>query len=189
VYCDDEQDKAKLITGVLMSNYRYDFQKIFLEHTPGPYDPEHREFIEQIASALYERLEELPALEQWPEGVRKFFVLYEFNYQVGNGGFAQAAYNTPNLFPIALEAYESLGLHEAASLCRRAWEMLPAELTSQIEKGVIDSDSLEEVFEHFDDSEMSALDESIPDEFWVDDVLQSIAEKHSAEFMQLDSLL
>jgi hypothetical protein len=67
--------------------------------------------------------------------------------------------------------------------------MLPAELTSQIEKGVIDSDSLEEVFEHFDDSEMSALDESIPDEFWVDDVLQSIAEKHSAEFMQLDSLL
>lgn len=186
-YCHDN-DRTKLVAGVFMSNYRYDIQKIFSEHTPGPYDPENRRFIEQIASALYERLEDLPPLEQWSEGVRKFFVLYEFNYQVGNGGFAQAAYNTPNLFPMALDAYESLGCHEAAALCRRAWEKLPAELTSQIEKGIVDTDSLEDVFEHFDDSEMSELDGTIPDEFWADDVLQGVAEKHVDEFLMLDTL-
>ncbi len=172
-----------------MSAYRYNFTKIFGGHIAGPYDPERREFIEQIASALYERIEDLPPIEEWPDPVRQFYALYDFNFQVGNGGFAQAAYNVPHLFPIALSTFEKLGLRDAAAICRKALAILPDEITSQIEKGVIDTDSLEDVFEHFDDSEMAELDEAIPDEFWADDKLQRLAEDNRAAFLSLDSML
>lgn len=172
-----------------MSAYRYDFTKIFDGHTDGPYDPERREFIEQIASALYERVEDLPPFEEWPEPVRQFYAIYDFNFQVGNGGFAQAAYNVPHLFPIALRAFEHLGLKDAAAICREALAKLPDEITSQIEKGIIDTESLEDVFEHFDDSEMAELDEAIPAEFWADDKLQRLAEDNREAFVSVDSLL
>jgi hypothetical protein len=172
-----------------MSSYRYDFNEIFDAHVPGPYDPERREFIEQIASALYERVEELPAIEEWPAPVRQFYALYDFNFQVGNGGFAQAAYNVPYLFPIVLNTFEILGLEDAAAICRKALAMLPDEINSQIEKGIIDTDSLEDVFEHFDDSELAELDEAIPDEFWADDKLQQLAQENQDAFLSVDSML
>jgi hypothetical protein len=172
-----------------MTHYRYDFRKIFAEHTPGPYDPERREFIERIASALYERVEDLPPMEEWPAPVRQFYALYDFNYQVGNGGFAQAAFNVPELFPIVVQAFDDFGLRDAAATCRRALAMLPAEISAQIEKGIIDTDSLEEVFEHFDDSEMQSLDENIPDEFWADDKLQELAQANREAFLSVDSML
>lgn len=172
-----------------MSAYRYDFAKIYNGHFDGPYDPEQREFIEQIASALYERVEDLPPIEEWPAPVRQFYALYDFNFQVGNGGFAQAAYNVPHLFPIALSAFEDLGLKDASAICRKALAMLPAEISSQIESGVIDTESLDDVFEHFDDSEMAQLDESIPDEFWADESLQKLAETNRDAFLSVDSML
>ena len=46
-----------------------------------------------------------------------------------------------------------------------------------------------EVFEHFDDSEMSQLDESIPDEFWADDKLQELAETNPDAFLSIDSMV
>ena len=172
-----------------MSGYRHDFQKIFASHVNGPYDPEHRKFIEKIPSALYERLEDMPPFEDWPTPVRQFYAVYDFNFQVGNGGFAQAAYNVPELFSVALDAFEQFKLPKAAAICRQALAMLPQEISTQIEKGVIDSDSLEDVFEHFDDSEMSQLDESIPDEFWADDKLQELAETNPDAFLSIDSMV
>lgn len=172
-----------------MTAYRYDMSKIIDGHIDGPYDPEQREFIEQIASALYERVEDLPPISEWPAPVRQFYAVYDFNFQVGNGGFAQAAYNVPHLFPIALNTFEELGLRNAAALCRKALAMLPAEITTQIEKGIIDNASLEDVFEHFDDSEMAELDESIPDDFWADASLQRLAEKNRQAFLSVDSML
>ncbi len=43
-----------------MSSYRRNFSKLLADHKDGPYDPEHREFVENIASARYERYEDLP---------------------------------------------------------------------------------------------------------------------------------
>jgi hypothetical protein len=121
--------------------------------------------------------------------VRQFYALYDFNFQVGNGGFAQAAYNVPYLFPIVLNTFENLGLEDAAAICRKALAMLPGEIKSQIEKGIIDTDSLEDVFEHFDDSELAELDEAIPDEFWADDKLQQLAQENQDAFLSIDSML
>jgi len=169
-----------------MNSYRYSFSKLLSEHQDSPYDPEKREFVEDIASALYERYEDLPSICDWPTVVRYFFACYDLNYQVGNGGFAQAAYNVPELFPIAVEAFEYFGHQEAAQLCQTAIAMLPPELAEHFKKGLTDSPDLQEVFDHFDDSAMQTLDEQIPDNFWVDDRLQQLVEENRNEFLSID---
>jgi hypothetical protein len=154
-------------------------------HTEAPYDPERREFIEHVATALYERHEQFP---RWPESVRHFYACYDLNFQVGNGGFAQAAYNVPHLIPVAQAAFERFGRPKAAELCRRAAAMLPAELAEHAAKGFVGEETLEEVFAHFDDSAMAALDAELPAEFWADDALQRLVERHREDFASLDNL-
>ena len=56
-----------------MNSNRCSFSKLLTEHQDSPYDPEKREFIEDIASALYERYEDLPSICDWPAVVRYFF--------------------------------------------------------------------------------------------------------------------
>ena len=73
-----------------MNSNLHSISKLLSEHQDSPYDPEKREFVEDIASALYERYEDLPSISDWPTVVRYFFACYDLNYQVGNGGFAQA---------------------------------------------------------------------------------------------------
>ena len=158
---------------------RYNMRKILAEHVDGPYDPERRRFIETVASALYERHKKFP---QWPESVRLFYACYDINFQVGNGGFAQAAYNVPELLPVAQKAFERFGRKQAADLCRRAVEMLPAELREHLDKGLRDRTTIEEVFEHFSESGMAELDAIIPDEFWADDALQELVQRNRKDF-------
>jgi hypothetical protein len=152
---------------------------LLADHTDAPYDPKKREFIEGVATRLYDRHEEFA---HWPESVRHFYACYDLNYQVGNGGFAQAAYNVPHLIPVAQAAFEKFGRRSAAELCRRATSMLPTELTAHAEKGFMGGESLEEVFAHFDTSAMAVLDQDLPREFWADDALQALVEQHRADF-------
>jgi hypothetical protein len=159
--------------------------KILAEHTDVPYDPEHREFIEDIASALYDRHK---SFARWPESVRHFYACYDINHQVGNGGFAQAAYNAPELLPIAQEAFEKFGRKQAADLCRRAVSMLPAELAEHAAKGLTHTESIQATFDHFKDSAMAQLDQSLPEEFWADDMLQELVQKHRRDFVLVDRI-
>jgi hypothetical protein len=168
-----------------MANHRYSLAKILAGHVDAPYDPERREFIEKIASALYERHEQFP---RWPESVRLFYACYDINYQVGNGGFAQAAFNVPELLPVAQKAFEEFGRKQAADLCRRAMSMLPAELREHLAKGLKDGPSLGDVFDHFSESEMAKLDENLPAEFWADDALQELVQQHRQDFESVDRI-
>ncbi|MEO1618380.1 MAG: DUF4375 domain-containing protein [Planctomycetota bacterium] len=171
-----------------MNSYRQTFSKLLADHKDAAYDPEHREFVESIASALYERYEDLPPILEWPKAVRFFYACYDLNFQVGNGGFAQAAYNAPELFPIAAEALDDFGHKEAAQLCRTAISMLPSELAEHLNKGLTETPDLQDVFDHFDESAMEALDERTPDNFWVDDRLQKLVEDNRDEFLSIDSI-
>jgi hypothetical protein len=159
--------------------------KILADHVDAPYDPEHRQFIERVATALYERHEEF---SRWPQSVRFFFACYDLNFQVGNGGFAQAAYNVPQLIPVALKAFEHFGHTKAASLCQEAISLLPAELAEHQAKGFTGSESLQDVFDHFKESVMAALDKRVPEEFWVDDKLQELVQQNRKDFESIDSI-
>ncbi len=170
-----------------MSAYSYSLVQILAEHGDKPDDPEDCELIEQVASAIYERYEDLPEMDQWPQSVQYFFACYDLNFQVGAGGFAQAAYNVPELFLIAEQAFQFLKRPAAAELCRRANSMLPAELKTHLEKGFTEEPSIGDVFEHFDESPMADLDEEIPDEFWVGVELQQLVRQHRADFESMET--
>ena len=168
-----------------MANYRHNLAKILTGHVDAPYNPDRREFIERIASALYERHEQF---SRWPESVRLFYACYDINFQVGNGGFAQAAYNVPELLPLAQKAFEKFGRRQAADLCRRAVSMLPVELQEHLAKGLRDRPTIEGVFAHFRESEMAELDEDLPGEFWADDALQDLVQQHRKDFESVDQI-
>jgi hypothetical protein len=168
-----------------MAKHRRSLVKILADHKDAPYNPEHREFIENIASALYERHECCP---RWPESVRFFYACYDLNYQVNNGGFAQAAYNVPQLIPVAQKAFEQFGRKKAAALCERALSMLPAELAEQLAKGFTGTESLEDVFDHFDESALAKLDKRVPEEFWADDKLQELVQQNRKDFEKVDRI-
>ena len=182
---ESRYDSGSYVLDASMAGHRYSLRKILAGHIDGPYDPERREFIEDIASALYERYEQYP---RWPESVRLFYACYDINYQVGNGGFAQAEYNVPELLPVAQKAFERFGRNQAADLCRRAVEMLPAELCEHLEKGLRDRPTIGDVFEHFSESEMAQLDENLPQEFWADDALQEWVQQHRKDFESVDRI-
>ena len=125
---------------------------------------------------------------RWPENVRFFYACYDLNYQVGNGGFAQAAYNVPWLIPVAQEAFERFGLMEAAALCQQAVSMLPTEIAEHSAKGFTGTETLQDVFDHFDESAMAELDERLPSEFWADDKLQDLVQQNRQEFASIDGM-
>lgn len=169
-----------------MAEYRHSLRKILARHVDGPYDPENRKLIEKVASALYERHEQFP---HWPQSVRLFYACYDINYQVLDGGFAQAAYNVPELLPIAQTAFEKFGYWQAAALCGRAVSMLPAELQEHLAKGLRgDRRTIGHVFEDFRESEMAELDENIPGEFYADDKLQELIEQNRKYFTSVGEI-
>lgn len=170
-----------------MPEYETTFTEI-LSAIPDPPDPsEFYDIAEDIAQALYERFESLPPIREWEVPVRNFFALYDLNFQVGNGGFAQAAYNIPELLPVAEQAFSEIGCSEAAKLCRTAIEMLPKEFSEYLAKGIDDTNSISEVFSHFKESDMAGLDSAIPDEFWVEERLSHYVLDHRQSFLALDT--
>jgi hypothetical protein len=168
-----------------MAKDRGRLARILADHVDAPYDPEHREFIEIVASALYERYQGFPG---WPKSVRFFYACYDLNFQVGNGGFAQAAYNIPHLIPVAQQAFERFGRMKAAALCQTAMSKLPAELAEHLAKGFNGAESLQDVFDHFSESSMAELDEQVPAEFWVDAKLQDLVERNRKDFESIDRM-
>jgi hypothetical protein len=106
--------------------------------------------------------------------------------EVGNGGFAQAAYNIPQWFELAEAAYAALGKRRAAALIRDARRLLPAELALLDAKRLRDGATIEEVFRHFDESALAALDQQIPeDEWWIDDERIEYARRHQSSFRKV----
>src|SRR4051812_18093017 len=56
-----------------------------------------------------------------------YYVTRCVQWEVGNGGFAQAAYDVPEWFELAALGYTEFGLHGFAALIREAMTLLPTE--------------------------------------------------------------
>jgi hypothetical protein len=56
----------------------------------------------------------------WPPEVRAYFATRLVEWEVGNGGFRQAAHNAGDFFDEAIAGYELMGLNESAALIREA---------------------------------------------------------------------
>lgn len=169
-----------------MADCRQGLKEVFGAHADS--DPDDRMLIEGIASALYEYIENEPDIDRWPQSARCFYALYDMDFQIGNGGLAQAAYNIPELFPAVIDAYETLGRPLVAQFFREALGLLPAELQEHLDKDLRDDPSIGDVFEYFNESAMAEFEEKAPEELFVDDLLHSYALEHRAVFEAMDSV-
>ena len=77
---------------------------------------------DQLWRALCEAVDDRDevAFSALPAAVRHYYASRYVEWEVGNGGFAQAAYNVPHLFPAAREGYLAIGLPGAADLVATA---------------------------------------------------------------------
>ena len=95
-----------------------------------------------------------------PDPVRHFFAARRVQWQVGNGGFAQAAYNVRYLLADAHACNLITGRPAAASLIAQAIELV------QKDEASFESKEIESLFKEFAESKFSELDEHLDSVDW-----------------------
>ena len=141
---------------------------------------EWQTFDDELWSLLCERMTDPSDFENCPRPVSVYFATRWLQWEVDNGGFAQAAYNGPEWFEMAAIGYADLGKPKAVALIKEALQMLSHERDTLMRKGLDDpallqrtqgqQKAIQQVFRHFRESDMAALDGRIPDdEWWIDE--------------------
>jgi Domain of unknown function (DUF4375) len=95
-----------------------------------------------------------------PSRVVNYYASRRVEWDVGNGGFAQAAYNMYEWFPAAAEGYTALGLPEAAALIKRAYDLAQAE-RRVIGKLKRRRAGISSIFKSFRESSLAELDNQL----------------------------
>jgi hypothetical protein len=104
-----------------------------------------------------------PTFSQLPEPVRNFYASRHLEWEVGNGGFAQAAHNIPHLFEAAHRGYLALDLGNAAKLIEEA-QRLMAEGHARFSDAP--GTDIGDLFEEFAESALAPLDARTGDSGW-----------------------
>jgi hypothetical protein len=123
------------------------------------------DFDDALWILLQDKITSIQDASGFPRPVILYFASRYVQWDVGNGGFAQAAFNVPEWFELAREWYRLMGKASSASLLEEAVRLLPKEKAEQDGKGLRDG-TIAEVFDHFDGSPMATLDERIVSEDW-----------------------
>jgi hypothetical protein len=123
------------------------------------------EFDDELWLLLCRRISSPALAADYPEPVIVYFATRYLQWEVGNGGFAQAAYNIPDWFALAEAGYRELGKDASAALIRHAMKLLPEERQELKRRGLF-SAGIGRVFEHFQTSRMAALDQRIVEADW-----------------------
>jgi Domain of unknown function (DUF4375) len=112
--------------------------------------------------------------------VRDYVASRLIQWEVGNGGFAQAAYNCAEWFESAAEGYENIGLPEAAARIREASEHIEKQ-PSEFSQG--EEATIERVFSEFEESALARLDEGLTEiGWWALEKRMAYVRKHIAAF-------
>jgi hypothetical protein len=150
-------------------------------------------FDDELWSLLCGRITDPSEFDYYPRPVSVYIATRWLQWEVGNGGFAQAAYNGPEWFEMAAIGYADLGKPKAVALIKEALQMLSNERDTLIRKGLNDltllqrtkgqDKAIHEVFRHFSESDMAALDDRIPDdEWWIDEQRVAYVRKNRDAF-------
>jgi len=140
-------------------------------------------FDDQLWLLLTNRITEPSQLDNYPQPVGVYLASRWLQWEVGNGGFAQAAYNIPQWFEMAAIGYAALGKPKAVALIKEALQMLSSERDILMRKGLLNDTTIHEVFRHFSESDMAVLDTRIPDhEWWIDEERVAYVRKNRDAF-------
>src|SRR5215813_1372116 len=83
------------------------------------------------------RITDPSQLDNYPHPVGVYLASRWLQWEVGNGGFAQAAYNIPEWFEMAAIGYAALGKPKAVALIKEALRMLSSERDILMRKGLL----------------------------------------------------
>jgi hypothetical protein len=137
---------------------------------------------------LSDRIADPSQLDRYPPPVGVYLASRWLEWEVGNGGFAQAAYNIPEWFERAETGYAALGKPKAVALIEEALQMLSKERDTLRRKGLLNAPMIiHKVFRHFSESDMATLDARIPeDEWWIDEERVAYVRKNRDAFRGID---
>nr|WP_255428403.1 DUF4375 domain-containing protein [Ramlibacter cellulosilyticus] len=121
------------------------------------------EFDDALWFFVCERVTDKATFKALPIELQYFYASRYLEWEVGNGGFAQAAFNVPELFESARLGYLALDLAEAADLISQAQALL-ASGRGGITAGV--GGDLGELFKAFSESALAELDSKLDDVGW-----------------------
>jgi hypothetical protein len=119
-------------------------------------------FEDELWFFLIERISTPEDASRFPKPVLLYYASRYVEWEVGNGGFAQAAYNIPEWFDLAALGYGELGLHSFAALIREAMTLLPTENRET----TFDAEEIGELFEQFSESKLALLDDRMDGTGW-----------------------
>jgi len=138
-------------------------------------------FDDQLWLLLTDRVETPEQAAALPEPVWVYLASRWLEWEVGNGGFAQAAYNIPDWFSLAERAYRTLELDAAADLIARASKLI----AKGDSRGFV-ARKLGELFEQFTESKLAKLDAELDAAgWWADDVRVAYVRRKRAAFRGL----
>jgi len=144
------------------------------------------EFDDNLWILLCKKIGSPKDLEAFRHPVAVYYASRLLEWEVGNGGFAQAVYNIPDWFEYAAIGYAALGKRKAVQLIRDALALLKGEREDLKEKRLLDGTTIGELFAHFSESRMIELDKRIPeDEWWIDDERIEYVRKNKDAFREV----
>jgi hypothetical protein len=139
-------------------------------------------FDDQLWVLLTARVDTPAQAASLPEPVWVYLASRWLEWEVGNGGFPQAAYNIPEWFELAELGYRKLGLDAAAALIGRARRMV----TAGESRGFI-ARYIGVLFAQFRESKLAQLDAELDSVgWWADDVRLAYVRKNRGAFRSLD---
>lgn len=95
------------------------FAEAFERERLGTYEKDY-EFDDSLWRLACEAVAADPEFKTLPEPLVVYYATRYLEWEVGNGGFAQAAMNIPQLFEVAARGHEILGKPELAAFIREA---------------------------------------------------------------------
>jgi hypothetical protein len=121
------------------------------------------EFDDALWRAVCDVVNDPCDIARFPESFQFYYATRLLEWDVGNGGFAQAAMNYPEFFELAARGYEALGKGYLASFVREASILAERERTN------IDGareGGLENAFEYFREGVFDKFDERLEEVGW-----------------------
>lgn len=122
-------------------------------------------FDDELWLLLNAKIDNPNDLKKYPEAVGVYFSSRYVQWEVGNGGFVQAAENVPEWLAPAASSYQALGKPKSAALIRKAMSIIQTASESTLE------------------AQREALDQEIPaDEWEIDDERVEFVRDHRSDF-------
>lgn len=141
-------------------------------------------FDDALWLALCRRIVSPEAAAELPEPVWVYYATRFMQWEVGNGGFAQAAMNIPQWFELAARGNEILGKPHLAALIREAQRRArrESERLARARAGGVES-----AFAYFREGTFRALDRQLDAVgWWCDAARIAYVRAHRATFLEMD---